>query len=192
MVSPNEWEAISAARAVADRHEVDRLGRAAGQREPDESASRAQLGRARGKQGKCRRCDRGAGERAQDDLRNLRAAVRQARSDRSLRCGCRCAQRRQRDGLDSFVAVAGLARADREYAEHAGGESGGALAGTFRPVRPHDLWRRWRRRRCGDSLAIDRQARARAVDIAGGSGVVDCLAGMGLRYEGRFRCAMAI
>ncbi len=92
------------------------------------------------------------------------------------------------DGLDPFVAVAGAARADREYAERAGGESRGPLAGTFRPVRADDFRRRWRRRRCRDPFAVDRQAGAGAVDIAGGPGVVECLAGMGVGYEGGARC----
>ena len=44
VVSPNEWEAVSAARSVATRYQVERMVWSSGQREPDQNAARVQVG----------------------------------------------------------------------------------------------------------------------------------------------------
>ena len=68
VVSPDEWEAVSAARAVAAEHEVDGMGGAAGQREPNEDAARVEVGCAIREQREGRRREGSAGEGSQDNF----------------------------------------------------------------------------------------------------------------------------
>ncbi len=93
VVSPNEWEAISAARSVADGDEVDRLVRAARQRKRNENSARAKMEYALGECGNIPKLAMALTTKA---AKTISATYEQplcsARADRSVSRGRGCPQ----------------------------------------------------------------------------------------------------
>ena len=187
VVSPNEWEAISAARAVAAGTKWTDWQGLPGSENLTKALRQYNWGAPAESKGKADEVKAALASSAktisatyeQPYVRHAPigpfVAVADVRSDGSATVWTHSAQSQGLRARIAFLLGVPVEKVVVRWLEHSGS------------VRTNDARWGWRGRRCGDPFAVDRQARSRAVDHAGRHGLVQRFAGMGVRREGRFR-----
>ena len=119
VVSPDEWEAIQAAEAVAKTTKWTEWSGLPGSDKLTEYLRAQQWGKPSSTKGNADQVTAGLAQAAKTITATYRAAVCQARTDRTV---CRDSRRQRRwhgDNLDAFVALPRSTRPDRQHARHA-------------------------------------------------------------------------